>query len=568
MVRYLACVTSACLSVLSVILYSSLYLNAGTGLATVPMNLVHSDMAPPNPTIPLQSATIPTNPAHSEDISPPSPTIPLQSLTAILPVVPRTLNRIPETLLPFLKPSKFIREIIIVCPESIATRVRQILQRTIVSIGTTDHPDVSLHPWVGHLDPATGVLRAISRVSTVWVLLMDDQGLSKVVDSMRSLLLHPPQFPVPFGPTGALRSNPASNVTHHLGQAMYLRPPFVMPAFLGIFHANIQLKGIDPWANLGLQVSKHQLDAIGGIIVSDEDPDNPPYFAVNHKLAAAIESPVSWDTKNDTSSDTWPVASFSSEISERRGTFVFFFLVLDDLRNAARLICRMQAKDQNSIRIFVYGEYVQSKAKADWVTGRVEMERCIITYEVLVTGGTLSFSRVGSDILSRWFDTLDDSPDVIVVRKELDPLVGYLMSNHQDVLLWDATLIQIPRPDLKYTEWMSSLTLIEWKSVVMSFSVLFALIVRYRLAPASYRYQYYNQRSSPLFYTPSEFTINCEIFRRPPRSPSEYGPGLRRSVIQDCRSDQLVAWSCLHTSSNHSWRSSSSRCGVVVPSHQ
>ena len=550
MVRPLVCVASACLSALSIILYSSLYLNAGPDIAAVP-----------------------TNPAHSEDIqvAPPSP-IPLQSLTAILPVVPCSLNRIPETLLPFLKPSKFIREIIIVCPESIATRVRQVLQRTVVSAGTTDHPDVSLRPWVGHLDPATAVLRAISFVSTVWVLLMDDQGLLKVAGSMRSLLLHPPQFPVPFGPTGVLRSNPASNVTRHLGRprlAMYLRPPFVMPASLGILPANIQHKGIDPWANLGLQVSKHQLDGIGGIIVSDEDSDNLAYFAANHRLVAAIESPVSRDTKNDTSSDAWSLASLTSlENFERRGTFVFFFLVLDDLRNAARLICRMQTKDQNSIRIFVYGEYVQSKAKADWVTGRLEMELCILTYEVLVTGVTLSFSRVGSAILSRWFDTFDDSPDVIVVRKELDPLVGYLLSNHQDVLLWDATLIQIPRLDLKYTEWMSSLTLIEWKSVVNPFLVLFALTVRYRLAPASHRYQYYNQRSSPLFYAPSEFTFNCEIFWRSPRSQSEYGPGLRRSVVQDCRSDHLVAWSCLHTSPNNSWRSSSSRCGVVVPSHQ
>lgn len=449
MVRHLVCVASACLSALSIIFYSSLYLNADPGLVTVP-----------------------TYPANSEDIAPPSP-IPLQSLTAILPVVPRSLNRIPETLLPFLKPSKFIREIIIVCPESIATRVRQMLQRTVVSIGTTDHPDVSLHPWVGHLDPAIGVLRAISGVSTMWVLLMDDQGLLKVVDSMRSLLLHPPQFPVPFGPAGVLRSNPASNVTHHLGRArlaMYLRPPFVMPASLGIFLANIQHNGNDPWADLGLQVSKHQLDAIGGIIVSDEDSDSPAYFAVNHKLAAAIESPVSWDIKNDTPSDDWPLASFSSlNFFERRGTFVFFFLVLDDIRNAAHLICRMQTKDQDSIRIFVYGEYVQSKAKADWVTGRLEIQRCILTYQVLVTGVTLSFSRVGSDILSRWFDTFDDSPDVIVAPKELDSLVGYLLSNHQDLLLWDATLIQIPRFDLKYTEWMSSLTLIEWKSVVNSF---------------------------------------------------------------------------------------------------
>ena len=470
MVRYR--VTSGCLFLLSIFLYSSLTLNAGTGLVAIPVI-----------------------PAHSEDIAPASPyqstLIPLQSLTAILPVVPHSLNRVPKILFPFLKPSSFIREVILVCPESIATPVRQILQTTFLSIGITDHPDVSLHPWAGHLDPAIGVLRAISEVSTLWVLLMDDQGLLKVADSMRSFLLHPPQFPVPLGPNGVLLSDPVPNVTHYLGQArfaLYLRPPFVMPASLGTFPAK---NDINPWASLGLQVSKHRLDAIGGILISDNDLDKPAYLAVNHERAAATEIFIPWDIKNDTPSDARPLAFPSSlENSERHGTFVFFFLVLDDLRNAAHLICKMHTKDV--IRIFIYGEYVQSKIQVDWVTGRLEMEHCTLTYEALVAGVTLSFSRAGSDVLSRWFDTFDDSPDIIVARKELDPLVGYLLSNHQDVLLWDATLIQIPRLDLKYTEWMSSLTLVEWKSVVNPFLVLFALIVRYRLAPASHRHQYYN----------------------------------------------------------------------------
>ena len=443
MVRHLVCVTSACLFLLSIFLYSSLYLNVGTDVVTMPKN-----------------------PAHLEDIplSPPESTlIPPQSLTAILPVVPSSLNRMPEILLPFLKPSTFIREIILVCPESIATPARQMLQRTFSSIGSTDHPDVSLHPWVGRLDPAIGVLRAISQVSTVWVLVMDDQGLSKVADSMRSFLLHPPQFPVPFGPIGVLRADPAPNVTHYLvGRArlaMYLRPPFVISASHGTFHAN---NDINPWASLGFQVSKYRPDAVGGIIVSDEDLDKP-------------ESLLPWDIKNDTPSDAWPLAPSSLESSKRRGTFVFFFLVLDDLRDAAPLICRMQAKHTNGIRIFAYGEYVQSDVKIDWVTGHLEMEHCTLTYEVLVTGVTLSFSRTGSDILSRWFETFDDPPDIIVARKESDPLVGYLLSNRQDVLLWDTTLIQIPRFDLKYTEWMSSLTLVEWKGVVNTFFCLCSL---------------------------------------------------------------------------------------------
>jgi hypothetical protein len=306
---------------------------------------------------------------------------------------------------------------------------------------------------------------------------------------MRSFLLHPPQFPVPFGPTGVLQSDPAPDAKHHLGQArlaMYLRPPFVMPASLGTFPAN---NGINPWANLGLQVSKHQLAVIGGIIVSDKDFHKPAYFAVNHNLAATTKDLIPWDIKNNTPSGAWPLVSPSSlENSETRGVFVFFFLTLDDLRNASHLICRMQTKDTDGIRVFVYGEYVHSDVEVDWVTGRLEMERCTLTYEILVTGVTLSFSRAGSDILSRWFDTFDETPDIIVARKEFDPLVGYLLSNHQDVLLWDATLIQIPQFDLKYTEWMSSLTLVEWKSVASPFLVLFALIVRYRLAPASHRH--------------------------------------------------------------------------------
>ena len=518
------------------------------------------------------------NPTHwhkpdlelSEDIATfESTLIPLQSLTAILPVVPRSLNRTPEILLPFLKPSKFIREIILVCPESIATPVRQMLQRTLVSIGTTDHPDVSLYPWIGHLDPAIGVLKTISEVSTVWVLLMDDQGLSKVVDSIRSLLLHPPQFPVPFGPIGVLQSSPASNVIHHLGRsrlATYLCPPFVMPASLGTFPINIQHNGIEPWVNLGSQVSKHRPDAIGGIIVLDEDFDNFTHSAVNHKLAATHENLPPW---NITSSGAKP-PTFPSpvEASKRHGTFVFFFLVLDDLRDAAHLICRIQTKNKINIRIFVYGEYAQTKVKVDWVTGYLETERCTLIYEVLVTGVTLSFSRARNDILSRWFDTFDNPPDVIVARKELDHLVGYLLSNHQDILLWDATLIQIPRLDLKYTEWMSSLTLVEWKSVVNSRFFLFTLIVRYRLAPTSHRHQHYNQRSPSLSHTPSGIAFDCEIFWRPPRSQSERRAGLRCSVIKDCRSDSLVAWSCFYTSPNNSWGASSSRCRILVSSHQ
>ena len=398
-----------------------------------------------------------------------------QSLTAILPVVPRSLNQMPEILLPFLKPSRFMREIIVICPESIVTPVRQTLQRTFVSVGAADHPEVSLRPWKGHLDPAIGVLRAISEVSTAWVLLMDDQGLSKVVDSMRFLLLHPLQFPVPFGPIGVLRAAPATNVTYHLRRAqiaMYLRPPFVMPTSLGTFSTSVQHNGINPWASLGFQVSK-RLDAIGGIIISDEYLDTLTCSAVHHEKAATNESLLPWEIESDTSLEVWPLASSSPlETPERHGTFVFFFLVLADLRNAAPLVCKMQLKDEYTIRIFVYGEHVQTKVEADWVTGLLEMERCILIYEVLVTGVTLSFSRAGSHIISRWFDTFDDPPDLIVARKELDPLVGYLLSNHQDILLWDVTLIQIPHLDFKYTEWMSSLTLIEWKSAANSVFLL------------------------------------------------------------------------------------------------
>ena len=395
--------------------------------------------------------------------------IPLQSLTAILPVIPASLNRLPETLIPFLKPSKFVREIILVCPESITTRVRQMLQRTFASVGTPDHPDVSLHPWIGHLDPAIAVLRAISEVSTVWVLLMDDQGLSNVVDAMRSLLLHPPQCPVPFGPIGVLRSNPAPNLTPPFRRARiatYLQPPFVMPVSLGTLPINIQHSGINPWVNLGFQVSKHRLDAVGGIIGSD---NKLTYFAAN-KPAPTNESLFPWSIKTE----PWLLASPSLETSEKRGTFVFFFLLLDDLRNAAKLICKMKTKGENNIRILVYGEHVQTKVNIDWVIGLLEMERCTLIYDVLTTGFALPFSGTGSDILSKWFDTFDDPPDIIVARKELDPLVGYLLSKYQDVLLWDATLIQIPRHDLKYMEWMSSLSLIEWKSVansIFSFSL-------------------------------------------------------------------------------------------------
>ncbi|KAF8957453.1 hypothetical protein BDZ97DRAFT_1906800 [Flammula alnicola] len=398
--------------------------------------------------------------------------VPPQSLTAILPILSVSLHKTQDLLEPFLHPLEHIREVVIVCPDAIASDVRRMLQKTFASLGSADHPDVSLRPWQGHLNTSAATLRAAIDQTTEWALIMDDTGLTDVLQSSRAALLHPPVATLPFGPNGVFLSNDsdsseASFLWDRAQPAQYLFPPFVIPSYLV---SSVRGERIDdnPWINLGRQIAKNRPDAVGGVIVLP-DSNIVPLPSSNPKDRAESSPNLQdalpdWETNSRTKghgNDSF-TGSSSVCVSAR---FIFLLPTREDLRHLMPLICGMKSRDNHThIRTLVYDEGYDKPGQLDWETEFLESYHCDVKYEVLTGRTPLAFARNGSTVLSQWLDESSGLVDVVFTLHELDHLVSFLVSEQKDKLFHGATVIRIPRLDLENTEWMASLKLEEWKN--------------------------------------------------------------------------------------------------------
>lgn len=409
------------------------------------------DDVPPNALLEFQQAT----------------PIDAYSLTAILPVTPETLSVLDEILLPFLVPSTYIREVLVVCSESIAPQARHKL-RSIVAASSSKHPDMSLRPLAGEFDVNASILRAASQIFTNWVLFLDPWGFQHIDNDTQWLLLRPVAVSAPIGPRGIFVSPNNISCIVPSGNpqvASYLHPPFVMPSKFA--HKNEWGSGYETWAELGQRVSQSRLDAVGGLTVGsyrsaqlDWCPNPRRQQDTHGKVLGllGLEDQPSYSNVSD------PCLLGSTQPNEKSpfGVFAFFLPTLYDLEALAPLACRLQDIGHH-IRVLIYDE---SGGSGDF--GREErtilvLQNCLLTYDILL--GIPPDLRHRELMISGWLETFDLRPDVVVepgeeviskeawtpIRKEENPLYG-------------AVSVRIPKADFPYCEWMGSLTLTEWQS--------------------------------------------------------------------------------------------------------
>ncbi|KAF8909418.1 hypothetical protein CPB84DRAFT_1766090 [Gymnopilus junonius] len=282
---------------------------------------------------------------------------------------------------------------------------------------------------------------------TDWILIMDDSGLRDLPQSARTTLLHPPSLFLPFGPKGVLLPIYHSTQDPQLGQifsAEYVIPPFVTPSpLLSSFVAGSGTLEYSSWADFGHHTATHFSDTTGGILFQVESRVLP------HSVNLIGSKSVS------------PMAAPPGPL---RTQFVFFLPTREDLRRAAPLICAMQGTEEKQLKVLIYDDIPKQAAQQDFEEASLQGSRCIVKYDFLTGRTSLSFTREGSAILSGWLDNQRVSVDVVMSVKEMDPLIGFLRSELNHPSFHDATVILIPRKDLDHIEWMSSLSLEEWKS--------------------------------------------------------------------------------------------------------
>lgn len=413
--------------------------------------------------------------------------VPLQSVTAILPILPGSLEKAQDLLEPFFYPLEYICEVVIICPDAIVSDVRRMLQKAFASLNLHDHPDVSLRPWQGYLDPSGASLRTAMDIASDWILIMDDTGLSELPQYMRDVLLSPPSMSLPFGPRGIPHPTDLFSTVSPLGRiqsATYVYPPFIVSSsVVNRLHHDVH-KASSTWDNLGRRIAENRPDKVGGIIISADTASasaSSPSRLVEPLISPGLLPLNDWEEQAQIPPS---VVLF--------GHFVFMLPTRDDLRSVAPLICRMKMRyNEMQARVLVYSEVYESlvylESYSDWETEFFETYRCDIEYDVLTSRDLLSFSRNGSTVISKW---LADSAgvDVIFTLSELDNLVGFLSSNQGKAVFPSATHIRMPRIDLSNTEWMSALSLEEWKSTTYIRTIQRMLIddLYCRLASSSY----------------------------------------------------------------------------------
>jgi hypothetical protein len=389
-----------------------------------------------------------------------APMIPAHSLTVVLPLTLQSLPFLRDILLPLLKPSAYISEIVIVCPPSIAAKARITLRR--IDPSNSVHPNILLRTLVGGLDQDSGLINAASLVSTEWVLLMDQHGLLQTSNHSQTFLLRPKVLPVPIGPRGFSVFNgnisclPPSEVPQ---RASYLHPPFIMPASLAI---KLQSAIRDPWAALGNHISESRSDGLGGIAIGVTIMDPAWCSALRRSSTTPLHS-LRWDSQLPNVDGTDSTFLDQSDVLSPPSIFgmlVVFLPTLQDFRDFSSLVCILH-KHNHNLKVFIYDELRSANHdQLGWDSQHIFLDECRLTYSVDLSRSPFSVHPLGR-IASDWLEALGRQPDIILGLSDEDYFFGLLAFMYPDNLY---KFIRVPRSDVPYCGWMGSLSLAEWQS--------------------------------------------------------------------------------------------------------
>ncbi|KAH0582711.1 hypothetical protein H2248_010631 [Termitomyces sp. 'cryptogamus'] len=393
-----------------------------------------------------------------------APVIPAFSLTGILPVTQDSLSGLEEALKSLLGPSQ-LREIILLCPQAhaITFQVRSVVREVVSSY--PDIPDIRLQTIQTDIDARVFGILAAAQLSG-WVLIMDQDGLSRENNHSRGILLQPPALSFPYGPKGicfswfsTLEPCLRSSVAGFPQEAHHLLPPFVMPAALAMENGVISTM-VDPWSGLGEYIATTRTDGIGGVVFGtgvDMLSQAIELEQAIHRHSGETSGPrnngsIQGAQLDDTLATT---AGYSAP-----GVFVAILPTSEDFLHMSPLLCMLKNTGGHLTNIWIYGTTEAPLDMPDPQDGQfVVSEHCSLSYAML----TLSDATTQAQRLSAWFKSLATPADIILSLQEDNRFTNLAMDSTTN-FRGGSVSVRLPRIDLPHTEWMGSLSLSEWKN--------------------------------------------------------------------------------------------------------
>ncbi|KAG1811515.1 uncharacterized protein BJ212DRAFT_1448453 [Suillus subaureus] len=376
------------------------------------------------------------------------------SLTAILPILSLSFEGLEILLSPFLVPSDTIREVILICPQTILSDARRVLKKILSYSDIVDHPNLLLLPYTSSSFYNSTLTSAVFRVRTEWVLVLDHHGLQGLSSGQQTYLLNPLSISLPVGPNGFLRFLANSSrilAINNLEPAEYLIPPFVAPTHL-FPRTFSHLADSDPWLAFGVHVAKTHLEMIGGLVLPS-DISNLNCCEQISRLPSLEMTRIEHNRTGILSADNDGRTQKSAS-----GRFVLVVPHLEDLHAFMPVVCRLQSIG-HIVSVLLY-----QASSSD--TMHCSFEDCALQCS------TLSHT---APTFHNWLDSLDASPDVVFALDVQD----FLSVTLTMVLLHEpyrkTTLIRLPRADIPHSDWIGSLSLLElrnWNVPEITISVI------------------------------------------------------------------------------------------------
>lgn len=391
-------------------------------------------------------------------------TSPNSSITVVLPVTEKSAQTLELTIIDLLEYQSNIQEVVLLCPKLLLSAARSSIRNTIASYGEFLRTLLTLLPCFHTTCSADSLIGTAFYVSTDWTLFLEDSGLRQVNKAALSLLLNPPAVTFPLGVKGfALPTSEAQNQTCLTPLASYrpadfLVPPLVLPGFtLSDVYALPDLT-IDSWSALGRWVSEERPDMIGGVIIS--------------RNLAAVDCSESnletQDTGNRQRLSTPPIDGYHPRIfgpdppssvasnQKSHGHFGVFFPSRDDLVAFSQSACGLIAGGHH-LDILLYSE-------ADHDQASISTDTCTLYFH------STSSATTAALIVSSWLSQSSGPFDVIISLTAEDKFTASLLLSVRDSEHGAYTVVQLPREDLIYSDWMGALSLTEWKSRLPQFN--------------------------------------------------------------------------------------------------
>jgi hypothetical protein len=387
-------------------------------------------------------------------------TISNPSITVALPLTEKSAQILEATIAGLLEHPFAIKEIVILCPETLLSIARSLLRHFLASYGPVLFTPMTLlrchHPTCS----AEALIGTAFHASTDWILFLEETGLQEVNKAARSLLLNPPAVTFPLGLKGFALPTPEAPegicltpLAFHR-PADFLVPPFVLPSFILSDENACKECSPDSWSALGRFISVRRPDTIGGIIAS-RDLAGDSCFESQSELQ---------DTTNKQRIPTLPTDDYRSRIfdpellfsnnSTRKpyGYFGLFLPTLGDLVAFSRAACGL-ATNGHRLDIFLYAE-------ADSNHSFISTDICALHYHT-----SSSATATADSIVSSWLSHLSGPPDVFIALAAEDAFTASLLRVVRGSEYTASTLVRLAHSDLIYSDWMGTLSLTEWQSM-------------------------------------------------------------------------------------------------------